>query len=154
MRSERGCLALVVILAPPLTSPPSLPPSHRLGQHFKALPKYCGGAFSQKWDEYVAMWPDLPDELKALPINEFWVDPRVTVRFTGGKCDELFRIASWWACFPIGNVNVERAFGVMRSIDVPLRRSMSGESMEATMMALVNDWIVDEILGELAGQTF
>jgi hypothetical protein len=130
------------------------PPTHRLGAHFKALPQYCGGAFFQKWGEYVTIWPSLSDELKQLPINKFWKDPRVLSRFTGGKCDELYRIASWWACFPIGNVNIERAFGIMRSIDVPLRRSMSGESMEHTMMALVNAWIVDIILEEQAKLTF
>ena len=100
------------------------------------------------------MWPTLPAELKQLPINKFWTDARVLSRFTGSKCDELYRIASWWACFPIGNVNIERAFGVMRSIDVPLRRSMSGESMEATMMALVNEWVVDLILEEQCSRTF
>jgi hypothetical protein len=42
----------------------------------------------------------------------------------------------------------------MRSIDVPLRRSMSGKSMEHTMMALVNAWLVDIVLEEQAKLTF
>ena len=100
------------------------------------------------------MWPTLPDELKKLPIHKFWKDPRLLDRFTDGKCDELYRIASWWACIPIGNVNIERAFGVMRSIDVPLRRSMSGESMEKEMMARVNEWVVDLLLEEQLKLTF
>jgi hypothetical protein len=116
---------------------------------FKVLPEGVTTEIVLEWEEYCTMWDELPEELKMLPIGEFWRHPDLARRFSNG-CAHISKTAMYWASFPIGNVDLERAFAIMRAMEGPQRYSLNGESVRTELMVKVNGWLVDELLAVAA----
>ena len=123
--------------------------------HFKILPEGCTLELAGQWIRYCEIWPGLPDELKKLDIGSFWRDPRVLCLFVShGGCAELQRVANFWASFPTSNVNVERAFSVMRAMEGPQRYSLSPESVREELMIKVNHNVTTKMVTAAAAISY
>ena len=61
-------------------------------------------------------------------------------------CNQLAKAATYWASFPISNVCLERAFGIMRSMESPLRSSLNPESVREELLIKVNRSLVEGML--------
>ena len=116
---------------------------------FKVLPEGVTMEIVMEWDQYCNMWDELPVELKMLPIGEFWRHPDLARRFSNG-CAHISKTAMYWASFPIGNVDLERAFAIMRAMEGSQRYSLKGESVRTELRVKVNGWLVDELLAVAA----
>jgi hypothetical protein len=117
---------------------------------FMVLPENTDLTLASQWKKYCEVWPTLDPALKALDIGAFWLHPDVVAKFPNG-CNQLAKVATYWASFPISNVCLERAFGIMRSMEGPQRYSLSPESVCEELLIKVNAHLVDEMLVSVAG---
>lgn len=98
------------------------------------------------WNRYVRGWPSLDQKYKDLSAAKFWTNDEAM-----GLLDirpPLRRLGEWFGCIPTSNVDAERAFSHMRSVDVPSRRSQSFESLRENTLARANRALLDELLVE------
>ena len=114
------------------------------------LPENTDLALASQWKKYCDVWPALDPALKALDIGAFWLHPDVVAKFPNG-CNQLAKVATYWASFPISNVCLERAFGIMRSMESPLRSSLSPESVREELLIKVNASLVEGMLSRAVG---
>ena len=116
---------------------PPTPSTHSVRDFFKCLPEGVDLELAEQWSTYCEVWPHIPANLKRLSIGAFWAHPEIVARFPGG-CSQIARLARYWAGFPVSNVSLERAFGIMRSMEAPQRGSLSRESVREELMLKVN----------------
>jgi hypothetical protein len=111
------------------------------------LPEDANLVLASQWNRYCELWNAgaFPEALKALDIGAFWQHPDVVGKFPNG-CEELVKVALYWASFPISNVNLERAFGIMRSMEGPQRYSLSPSSIREELMIKVNPGIIYQLV--------
>jgi hAT family C-terminal dimerisation region len=60
----------------------------------------------------------------------------------------MSKLARWYSNMPTSSVAAERAFALMRSFDIGIRRSMKEGAFRANLEFRVNGWIVDDLLKE------
>ena len=124
------------------------------GAQLKAsdLEKFFGVASGQfnlgleaEWEEYRAKWPTMSQRLKGLGMGRFWNDPEVHGWFPAKALAQLVRLGRWYSTMPTSNVASERAFGVLRGLEDPQRRSASEETVSMETLARCNAWVVEEV---------
>ena len=96
-----------------------------------------------QYEQCVVLWPTLQKEVGDKPISagEFWRSLSTTL-------PDLAPLALWWVEFPTSSVAAERAFGMMRAIDMPNRSRMKDETFLAEFMFRVNGELVAQLLAE------
>jgi hypothetical protein len=119
-----------------------------IAQYFGTLPDEPQADLMADWDAYVSLWPKLPSSVKGLGICDFWKNAAVV----GGMSGKLPEIALWYACYPTSNVAIERAFSSMRSMEDDQRQSLSAENFQAELKAIVNSFLVRDLVAHHAEQ--
>jgi len=106
---------------------------------FGALPSDVDLECIADWRKYIAKWPTIPDRMKKMGIGMFWNDPEVIqFIFCSADAQQLRKYATWWGDRPTLSVAVERAFGIMRSMEGQQRLHLSDEAADIELRAKVN----------------
>lgn len=97
-----------------------------------------------EWQKYCEKWGTLDGSLKDLPMGVFWGSEKVMqhCRFT----ETLSKMGRWHANTPASNVEAERAFGQMRTLDDGRRNNLSTESLREEVLIRYNKDLIEELL--------
>lgn len=140
----------------PKRKPPPLPEIEP-GQQFDvkkiahflgAMPENITMDVVTDFNIYVKKWDNISEEIKNLGIGKFWTHPEVLKMFNYRR--NLPKIALWYSDRPTSSVAVERQFGLLRTMESPIRMHKTFESVETELMLKANRWIVDEIVSRAA----
>jgi hypothetical protein len=97
-----------------------------------------------EWAKYCEKWATLDGSLKDLPMGVFWGSNKVMqhCRFT----ETLSKMGRWHANTPASNVEAERAFGQMRTLDDGRRNNLSTAGVREEVLIRCNKDLIEELL--------
>ena len=121
-------------------------------EFFGCLQEHLGSNLVAQYSQYIAHWKTLPRKTYELdgkqhevvdvePMGVFWRSKMTT-------WPQLATICRYWAEFPTSSIACERCFGIMRTMEVPVRNSMKDDTFERELLFKQNGWVLEKLAAE------